>query len=398
MSYSHHRRQPGYHGSGGGGHGGGYGGGYGGHHGGHHQQQQQPSAASVAAAAAAAASTAAAADDEDASSVQQVVMEGLVVLKIAKHFHEEQMSGNRLVQGLLFGLVQETRLEVTNCFPFPRQSEEEDTANAGFGIVPVAEFDAAKYQLDIQKNFRQLNADYLTVGWYQSSAGAEFLTKEFVESQFHYQVGVLDAVALVYNPQKTSRGQLEFRAFRLSPSLVKLMRDEENQSQQRMKELLVNQASLVQELPVIVRNSHLVNVLLAELEDSVASNAFGGLSLAMGSQLERQLKSLSTGCEVILQESSKYLNYQRSYKKYEKALQDQKMRIVYENQQRAQRGEEPLSEDAIDKSKLPKIGNPPVALDPVLVSAQLHQFTSELLETVGQSYGKLMLAEGIQFN
>ncbi|PAA81672.1 hypothetical protein BOX15_Mlig021371g3 [Macrostomum lignano] len=396
MSYSHHRR-PYQHGHGYGyGHGHGHGhGGYGG--GGSHSQQPQPSAASVAAAAAAAAS-APAIDDEDASSVQQVVMEGLVVLKIAKHFHEEQMSGNRIVQGLLFGLVQDTRLEITNCFPFPRQSDDEEAANSGFGIVPVAEFDAAKYQLDIQKNFRQLNADYLTVGWYQSSAGAEFLTKEFVESQFHYQVGVLDAVALVYNPLKTSRGQLEFRAFRLSPALVKLMSDEDNVNQQRMKELMVNQANLVQELPVIIRNSHLANVLLAELEDSVASNAFSGLSLAMGSQLERQMKSLSTGCEVILQESSKYLNYQRSYKKYEKALQDQKMKIVYENQQRAQRGEEPLSEDAIDKSKLPKIGNPPVALDPVLVSAQLHQFTSELLETVGQSYGKLMLAEGIQFN
>ena len=49
-----------------------------------------------------------------------------VVLKIIKHCQEEGAGGQDLVQGVLLGLVVDTRLEITNCFPFPRHNDEED--------------------------------------------------------------------------------------------------------------------------------------------------------------------------------------------------------------------------------------------------------------------------------
>ena len=49
-----------------------------------------------------------------------------VVLKIIKHCQEEGAGGQDLVQGVLLGLVVDSRLEITNCFPFPRHNEEED--------------------------------------------------------------------------------------------------------------------------------------------------------------------------------------------------------------------------------------------------------------------------------
>lgn len=49
-----------------------------------------------------------------------------VVLKIIKHCQEEGAGGTDLVQGVLLGLVVDNRLEITNCFPFPRHNEEED--------------------------------------------------------------------------------------------------------------------------------------------------------------------------------------------------------------------------------------------------------------------------------
>ena len=48
-----------------------------------------------------------------------------VVLKIIKHCEEEGSARSELVQGVLLGLVENNRLEVTNCFPFPRHGEEE---------------------------------------------------------------------------------------------------------------------------------------------------------------------------------------------------------------------------------------------------------------------------------
>ena len=49
-----------------------------------------------------------------------------VVLKIIKHCQEEAAGGQDLVQGVLLGLVVDSRLEITNCFPFPRHNDEED--------------------------------------------------------------------------------------------------------------------------------------------------------------------------------------------------------------------------------------------------------------------------------
>jgi translation initiation factor 3 subunit H len=46
-----------------------------------------------------------------------------VVLKIIKHCQEE---GSNEAQGVLLGLVVDKRLEITNCFPMPRSSEDDD--------------------------------------------------------------------------------------------------------------------------------------------------------------------------------------------------------------------------------------------------------------------------------
>lgn len=49
-----------------------------------------------------------------------------MVLKIIKHCQDEGITGTDLVQGVLLGLVVEDRLEVTNCFPFPRRTEDDE--------------------------------------------------------------------------------------------------------------------------------------------------------------------------------------------------------------------------------------------------------------------------------
>ena len=49
-----------------------------------------------------------------------------MALKIIKHCQEEGQGGSELVQGVLLGLVENNKLEVTNCFPFPRHTEEDE--------------------------------------------------------------------------------------------------------------------------------------------------------------------------------------------------------------------------------------------------------------------------------
>ncbi|MED6290235.1 Eukaryotic translation initiation factor 3 subunit H [Characodon lateralis] len=58
------------------------------------------------------------------SPVKQIQIDGLVVLKIIKHYQEEGQ-GSEVVQGVLLGLVVDDRLEITNCFPFPQHTEDD---------------------------------------------------------------------------------------------------------------------------------------------------------------------------------------------------------------------------------------------------------------------------------
>lgn len=48
-----------------------------------------------------------------------------VVLKIIKHCQDERSAGE-VVQGVLLGLIQNNKLEITNCFPFPSSRAGDD--------------------------------------------------------------------------------------------------------------------------------------------------------------------------------------------------------------------------------------------------------------------------------
>ncbi|KAI9520332.1 hypothetical protein NQZ68_018639 [Dissostichus eleginoides] len=67
------------------------------------------------------------------SPVNQIQIEGLVVLKIIKHYQEEGQ-GSEVVQGVLLGLVVEDRLEITNCFPFPQHTEDDADFDEGDSV------------------------------------------------------------------------------------------------------------------------------------------------------------------------------------------------------------------------------------------------------------------------
>ena len=45
-------------------------------------------------------------------------------MKLIKHCHEVNLANLGIAQGALLGLVADTRLEITHCFPFPSVSDE----------------------------------------------------------------------------------------------------------------------------------------------------------------------------------------------------------------------------------------------------------------------------------
>lgn len=71
--------------------------------------------------------------------IDYVQCDGLVVMKMVKHCHEESSSNMEVAQGALLGLNVQGRLEITNCFPF---SKNDDVA------------DEEDYQLNMMRRLR----------------------------------------------------------------------------------------------------------------------------------------------------------------------------------------------------------------------------------------------------
>ncbi|KAM9807299.1 eukaryotic translation initiation factor 3 subunit H isoform 2-T2 [Syngnathus typhle] len=186
------------------------------------------------------------------SPVKQIQIDGLVVLKIIKHYEEGQSS--EVVQGVLLGLVVDDRLEITNCFPFPQHTEDD------------ADFDEVQYQMEMMRSLRHVNIDHLHVGWYQSTYYGSFVSRALLDSQFSYQHAIEESVVLIYDPIKTAQGSLSLKAYRLTPKLMEICK-EKDFTPEGLKKANIGFDHMFEEVPIVIKNSHLINVLMWELED-----------------------------------------------------------------------------------------------------------------------------------
>ncbi|XP_046563967.1 eukaryotic translation initiation factor 3 subunit H-like [Haliotis rubra] len=315
------------------------------------------------------------------SPVKYVQIDGLVVLKIIKHCQEEGAGGTDLVQGVLLGLVVENRLEITNCFPFPRHNEEED-------------FDEVQYQMEMMRNLRHVNIDHLHVGWYQSTYFGSFINRPLLDSQFNYQHSIEESVVLIYDPLKTTQGFLSLKAYRLTPEMMEFYAKGDF-TPEGITSHNMSFEKMFEEIPVVMKNSHLVNSLLCELDDKkMKSQEFAFLDLATSSMLEKNLRQLMECVDDVAMDTNKYLNFQRQQFRQTQAKQAHILKRTQENQVRQARGEAPLPEE--DLSKLFKPLQPPPRLDCLLVAGQIDNYTKQISEFSSQSIGKLFLAESLQ--
>lgn len=318
---------------------------------------------------------------ESESTISYIQIDGLVVLKIIKHCQEEGAGVIDVAQGVLVGLGVDGRLEITNCFPIPRHTDDED-------------FDEMEYQVEMMRRLRNVNADHLHIGWYQSTPFGNFFNKPFVESQFTYQNSIEESVVVIYDPVKTTRGFLSLKAYRLTPAAMKLYKEGEF-SPEMLQKIHISYQNVYEEIPVLVRNSHLINVMLCELSEFV-NGGEGKQFLDMGaaSVLERTLQSLMECVDSVSQESNKLTSYQRQVLKQQQAKHQYTQKRAQENASRAAKGEPPQPEE--DINKLFKPVPPPSRLDALLVCGQINTYCQQMSQFASQNIGKLFIAEALQ--
>ena len=280
---------------------------------------------------------------------------------------EEEGGPNSEVQGVLLGLVTDNQLEVTNCFALPKHEDET--------------VEDMEYQIKMIRHFRNANVDHLLVGWYQSNPYGSSLHKfDTLDSQYHYQNAIAESVVLLYDPVRTQKGFLSVKAFRLTNAALKLKK--ENQfTQQAMNANQMSFSKFYEEIPVKIRNSHLICSLMCELDECLLPDE-GKQLLDLGTvnSLEKSMQSLMKCVDkfTITQKQ----NIMRQYQ------------MQRENGLRADRGDQPLTEEEISKMfKGPT--SPDDKLNQILHYAQTLNFCKEASSFSTQTIGKLYMSKSL---
>lgn len=297
--------------------------------------------------------------------ISVIQIDGLVVLRIIKHAQEEIQSKSE-VQGVLLGMVDDNQLEVTNSFPFPKLEDEN------------AEMD---YQYKMLKHFRNANVDHLLVGWYQINPYGISLNKlDTVDSQFHYQDTIPESIVLLYDPIRTQKGFLALKAFRLTNAAMKLKK--ENQfTAEAMKTNDMSFTKFYEEIPIKIRNSQLIRSLMFELDDKLPVDE------------GKQLLDLSTinNLEKSLQSLMKNVDKMAVTQKHQIVKQQQ---IQKENTLRAARGEQPLTEEEVNK--ILKISSPDDRLENILSFAQTLNYCNQTAQYSTQNITKFFMSKSLE--
>ncbi|GAA6103734.1 eukaryotic translation initiation factor 3 subunit H-A [Tachysurus ichikawai] len=251
-----------------------------------------------------------------------------------------------------------------------------------------------QYQMEMMRSLRHVNIDHLHVGWYQSTDYGSFVSRALLDSQFSYQHAIEESVVLIYDPIKTAQGSLSLKAYRLTPKLMEICK-EKDFSPEGLKKANVSYEHMFEEVPISIKNSHLMNVLMWDLEDkSTLADKHELLSLSSSNHLEKSLQLLMDRIDDTNQEINKYNTYSRNLSKQQQQKHQYLQRRQQENAQRQSRGEPSLPEE--DISKMFKPPPPPPRMDTLLIAGQINNYCQNVKEFTSQNLGKLFMAEALQ--
>lgn len=301
-------------------------------------------------------------------------------MKMVKHCHEESQGAMEIAQGALLGLAEGNRLEITNCFPFPKSTDEN--------------VDEEEYQLAMMRRLRRVNVDHFHVGWYQSSDVGNFLSLTLLESQYHYQTSIEESVVVVYDTQKSAGGFLTLKAYRLTPQAIAMYKDGDF-TPDALRQLKIGYEKLFVEIPIQIRNSALTNIMMLELQDMIQEEEGSHfLDLGTAGTLENHIRAMMDRVDELYQEASKFNKYQQSVMRQEQDKHRQLNKLAQENAARIAKNEATVPEEEIIKQFRP-LPVPP-RLNPMIISGQINTISQHINQFCSQSLAKLYLTQPLQ--
>ena len=180
-----------------------------------------------------------------------------------------------------------------------RMMKPMNVSNSDLSIVRVIILFAlaVEYQYTMMRHLRNVNVDHLQVGWYQCNPYGSQLNKiETIDSQYMYQSAIDESIVLFFDPVRTQRGYLSLKAYRLTNLAMTLCKDGEFKPE-ILRQNKMSFEKFFEEIPIIIRNSHLIKALLLEIDQDMSIDAgrqildIGGFSVVEKS-LQSHIKSV----------------------------------------------------------------------------------------------------------
>jgi len=163
-------------------------------------------------------------------------------------------------------------------------------------------------------------------------------------------------------------------------------------TQESLSNVGMNFGEIFQEIPIIVRNSHLVNAFLLdweskELRKGEASGDnnyrdFSRLELSLSSFLQKNVEFMMEYIEDWQQDQSRLALFHK---------QRQRTMVRRKNEKRA--GEE--DEGALEEPVSFRTTAPPSRLESLLIANQINQYSDQINQFAAQSFTKLFLFDGL---
>lgn len=324
--------------------------------------------------------------DSDMGPIKRVFISSPAVLRVVKHCQSVSAIGES-AQGRLLGYREDDEtVRISHCFAMPQLigADEEERPS---------DDKRNRFLTDMTAVVDQQNYDQLIVGWYLTSYFGAHINLNLFDAQLDHQRLLDEAIVLVYDPVRSSQGQLALKAFRLGTRLLEMVRDRGTEfGISHLKQYRGSFVDLFEELPVHATTSNLMNVLLCELEWlSPTRNYRPVLSLRTGPMQEKHLSQLVDSVDRLQYENGRLAGIHDQVRK----LQMQRNKSIQRtNEERKLEGLPPLTDEQIKQQYQP-LHDPP-RLKQLVHAAHAKQCVERVKQYSAQNLSKMHMVDALQ--
>lgn len=240
--------------------------------------------------------------------------------------------------------------------------------------------------MTMMRHLRSVNVDHLQVGWYQCNPYGSQLNKvEAIDAQYVYQSSIDESIVISFDPVRTQRGFLSLKAYRLSNLAMSLCKEGEFKSES-LRQSKMSFEKFFEEIPIVIRNSHLIKSVLLEIDETLPVDA-GRQLLDIGgfSVMEKSVQSHIKSVDDLNKQA--YTVRNQIIKKHE---------IARENINRAAQKLPPMSEEEVAKVMKSFKQTHIQRLDNLLTYTQTLNYCQQSSLYATQNIGKLFMAKAVQ--